>query len=168
VIDPTDGSVLSIESVVVAPPANTGFGGFFDGLAVRPKDGVLFATHGVASSEIFMRNPTTTQWERIGAARPALSDRAFLTAPEPGGALRLATGVAALATRRRRLRRGPGQIRASARAETGRTSDRPRHDRACIWLGGSPLRTDALGRAPARRRAGTLGGGSGGGERSVS
>jgi len=81
VLDPTDGSVLSLESVVVAPPANTGYGGFFGGLALRPEDGLLFATHGVASLEIFMRNPTTTQWERIGAPRPALSDRAFLATP---------------------------------------------------------------------------------------
>jgi hypothetical protein len=71
---------------------------------VSPDDGLLYATHGVASSEIFVRNPTTVQWELVGASGEALSDLAFLEVPEPAAGVLLA--VAALASRRRAGRRG--------------------------------------------------------------
>jgi len=99
-LDPVTGAVLTTEAVVVAPPANTEFGGFFDGLAVSPDDGLLYATHGVASSEIFVRNATTHQWELIGASGEALSDLAFLEVPEPAAGVLLLLGALAFPRRR--------------------------------------------------------------------
>lgn len=84
ILNPSNGTVVATEPVVVAPPANLEFGGFFDGLAIRPFDGVLYATHGVASSEIFRRHPQTHQWILIGPTGQATSDLAFLPCNVPG------------------------------------------------------------------------------------
>jgi len=101
VLDPTDGSVLSTESVVVAPPDDTELGGFFDGLAVDPDTGLLYATHGVGGEEVLVRDPGTGAWSVVGETGHALSDLAFRV-PEPTVAALLAlalAGVGALAPR---------------------------------------------------------------------
>jgi hypothetical protein len=100
-LDPLTGAVLATEAVVIAPPGDDEFGGFFDGLAVNPDDGRLYATHGVASSEVFVRDPLSGQWALIGASGQAMSDLAFLTVPAPDAALLVGLALLRVARGRR-------------------------------------------------------------------
>jgi sugar lactone lactonase YvrE len=113
-VDPTTGATLTTEDVVVEPPFDTVLGGFLDGLAVRPEDGVLFATHGVGSAEILMRDPTTHTWSVIGLSDGNMTDLAFLV-PEPNSFVLLGLGMFALGVSGR-ARRG-----ASASQQLGMT-----------------------------------------------